>query len=274
MKNTSTMKWIRPVILILLFTNFTIPATERRQLPGLRDLFEPDVHDYRTTLNKKEVPVLCYHNIKTNVDGKSPDYTISLDQFRAHMKMLSDSGYHTILPGELHNHLVKAASLPPKPVMVTFDDTHLEHYTMAAPVLRNLGFRGVFFTMTVTIGKQGYMTPTQLKMLSDSGHSIGSHTWNHPDLRKLGEKQWDLQLKKPKHQLEQITGKPVLYFAYPNGAWNDVAIGELKKIGITAAFQLSGKKSEKEPVYTIRRLMVGGNWTATTLHKSMIRSFH
>ena len=118
------------------------------------------------------------------------------------------------------------------------------------------------------------MTTAQLKMLSDSGHSIGCHTWDHRDLRKLNENEWDIQLKKPKHQLEQITGRPVLYFAYPNGAWNDVAIGELKKLGITAAFQLSNKQSEKEPLHTIRRLMVGGNWTAATLHRNMQRSFH
>ncbi|MGZ5134145.1 MAG: polysaccharide deacetylase family protein [Flavitalea sp.] len=268
------MKWIHPVILIFLVTNFTIPSRERRQLPGFTYPFEPDVNYYRTAFSKKEVPILCYHNIKTNVEGRSPDYTIKLDQFRAHIKMLSDSGYHTILPGELSEHLVIGATLPPKPIMITFDDTHLEHYTMAAPVLRHFGFRGVFFMMAVVIGKQGYMTTAQIKLLADSGHTIGGHTWDHRDLGKIDRTEWDYQISKPKHQLEQITGKPVLYFAYPYGAWSDGAMVELKKRGIIAAFQLSKKQSEKEPMYTIRRLMVVGNWTPDALYKKIESSFH
>ncbi len=70
-------------------------------------------------------------------------------------------------------------------------------------------------------------------------------------------------------QLEKITGRPVKFFAYPYGAWDENIIVELKKRGIKAAFQLTEKQSEKEPLYTIRRLIVAGNWTAATLYEHM-----
>jgi hypothetical protein len=65
--------------------------------------------------------------------------------------------------------------------------------------------------------------------------------------------------------LEQITGKPVYYFAYPYGAWNEKAAEELKKRGIKAAFQLSEEENSRDPLYTIRRVMVSDTWSTVKL---------
>lgn len=218
---------------------------------------------------KKEIPVLCYHNIRSLKKGNSPDYTIDAEKFHAHLQMLYDSGYTAILPDQLYEYLTIGKELPSKSVMITFDDSHEDHFTTAAPILERFGYRGVFFVMTVPIGKPSYLTSKQIKQLSDSGHVIAAHTWDHPNLRNLKEKEWDQQISQPMRQLEKITGKPVKYLAYPYGAWNDKAIMELRKHGIKAAFQLSEKKSEKEPLYTIRRLMVSGNWSPATLNKNI-----
>ena len=80
----------------------------------------------------KEIPVLCYHNIKNVLDGHSPKLTVTEKTFDAQMKMLSDNGYHTILPDQLCNYLTGKAVLPSKPIMLTFDDSHKEHYSIAA----------------------------------------------------------------------------------------------------------------------------------------------
>jgi peptidoglycan/xylan/chitin deacetylase (PgdA/CDA1 family) len=222
---------------------------------------------------QKQVPVLCYHNIKTSTERHKLDYTITTAQFQLHMQMLADSGFHTILPGQLYNYLTTGAPLPDKPVIISFDDTREEHFTIAAPLLARYDFKGVFFVMTVPIGKPGYMTQMQIKQLADKGHEVGLHTWNHPDMRKLPAAEWDVQISQPKQKLEQITGKAVLYFAYPYGAWNNTSITALKQRGIKVAFQLSNKQSEKEPLYTVRRLMVPGNWTAASLYKQMQTAF-
>ena len=52
---------------------------------------------------KQQVPVLCYHRIS---DGNKGDYTVSPATFSAHMKVLSDSGYHSISPAQLYDYLV------------------------------------------------------------------------------------------------------------------------------------------------------------------------
>lgn len=37
--------------------------------------------------------------------------------------------------------------------------------------------------MTVSIGRPNYMTKDQIKQLSDEGNVIGSHTWDHHNVK-------------------------------------------------------------------------------------------
>lgn len=214
------------------------------------------------------IPVLCYHNIDTAQD-KEDIYHISAAHFEQQVKALHDSGYHAILPDELYDHFKKGLSLPEKAVMFTFDDTHSTHFTVAAPVLEKYGFRGTFFIMTVCIGKKHYLTAQQISVLSRRGHTIGCHSYDHLPVASLTGEQWNEQLDKPLKKLTIITGTAVWYYAYPFGTWNDQAITALKKRGLKAAFQLSNGESTSEPMFTIRRMLVSGNWTAPMLLKKI-----
>jgi peptidoglycan/xylan/chitin deacetylase (PgdA/CDA1 family) len=232
--------------------------------------------DATVILSRPEVPVLCYHRIrdwKSTDSKRAKDYIVPVNTFRQQIKMLADSGYHTILPDQLYDYLTKGTALPSKPVMLSFDDTDLDQYTIALPEMKKYGFRGVFFIMTVSLGRPGYMSREQVKQLSDEGNVIGSHTWDHSNVKKYAGKDWSIQVEKPSHQLEAITGKPIQYFAYPFGLWNEAAIPELKKYGFKAVFQLSEKRDPREPLYTVRRMIVPGSWSPQVLHSVMKRTF-
>ncbi len=228
------------------------------------------VSDVTTILSKKEVPVLCYHNIR----NRNETYSVSPSVFAAQMKILSDSGYKTILPDELYEYLVHGASLPQKPVMITFDDTDKDQFSIGATEMNKYGFKGVFFIMTISINRPGYMSEEELNQLSDSGHAIEAHTWDHHRVTKYQAADWDTQLVKPKKRVEAITGKPVKYFAYPFGLWNKEAIPEIQKRGYKMAFILSTKRDSAEPLYTIRRMIVPWQWSAQGMIKAMKSTFH
>jgi len=117
------------------------------------------------------------------------------------------------------------------------------------------------------------MTRAQIKELSDKGHIIGSHTWDHHNVKKFEGNDWVKQVEKPTRQLEEITGKSVLYFAYPFGLWNEQAIPELKQRRFVAAFQLATHRDAQEPLYTIRHTIASGYWNAGTLYKTMRSRF-
>jgi len=94
-------------------------------------------------LSRKQVPILCYHQIrnwKANDSKTAKDYIVQEKDFKEQLKMLADSGYHTILPDELYQYLNENTPLPAKPIMLTFDDTDLDQYTLAAPEMKKIRF--------------------------------------------------------------------------------------------------------------------------------------
>lgn len=234
------------------------------------------IADAATITARPQVPILCYHQIRDwrPRDSKgAKDYIVPVEQFKKQIQMLADSGYHTILPDQLYAYLATGAPLPPKPVMLTFDDTDLDQFTVARPELEKHGFKAVYFVMTVSLGRPRYMSKAQVKQLSDEGNVIGSHTWDHHNVKKYQGEDWVTQIEKPTKTLEEITGKDIKYFAYPFGLWNPEAIPQLKQRGMVAAFVLAEKRDPQDPLYTIRRIIASGYWSPRTLHNSLVNSF-
>lgn len=233
-------------------------------------------NDAAAILAKKEVPILCYHQLKdfnASAGAMTKVYTVKPPDFAAQMKALSEAGYNSILPEQLYEYLVHNAPLPAKPIMITFDDTRAEQYSIGAAEMKKYGFKGVFFVMTVSINRPGYMSKEEIKSLADDGHVVAAHTWDHHMVTKYSGEDWNTQLVKPKAKLEEIIGKPLTDFAYPFGLWNTAAIPELKKSGYKMAYILSTKRDSIDPLYTIRRMIVSGTWTTERMMKSTESTF-
>jgi peptidoglycan/xylan/chitin deacetylase (PgdA/CDA1 family) len=233
--------------------------------------------DAATILARKEVPILCYHNLKDFTDQAgemTKTYSVKPLNFTAQMKAIHDAGYHTILPHQLYNYLAYGDKLPSKPIMITFDDTRGEQFSIGAMAMEKYNFKGVFFVMTVAINRPNYLSADEIKKLADAGHEVAAHTWDHHMVTKYTAEDWDLQLQKPKEKLEKIIGKPVTSFAYPFGLWNSAALPEVEKSGYKMAYILSTKRDTIAPIYTIRRMIVSGNWKTEQLLKSIESTFN
>ncbi|GAB3825601.1 polysaccharide deacetylase family protein [Hymenobacter jeollabukensis] len=252
------------------------PADATTSAPDPSTIPASAVGNAAAILARPQVPILCYHQIRDwrAKDSKgAKDYIVPVEQFKAQIKMLADSGYHTILPDQLYAYLTTGAKLPSKPVMLTFDDTDLDQFTVARPTLEKYGYKAVYFVMTVSLGRPNYMSKAQVKQLSDEGNVIGSHTWDHHNVKKYQGQDWVTQIEKPTKTLEEITGKDIKYFAYPFGLWNPEAIPQLKQRGMVAAFVLAEKRDQQDPLFTIRRIIASGYWSPKTLHNSIVNSF-
>lgn len=229
-----------------------------------------------TILARPEVPVLCYHHIRESKPGQSESFksfSVTPAQFAEQMKALHDSGYQTILPDQLYNYLAFGDALPDKPVMITFDDTDEEQYSIGWQEMKKYNFKGTFFIMTVSIGKPRYMSKEQIKDLADNGNAVESHTWDHKDVRKYDSSDYKKQLINPRKTIEEITGKPATYFAYPFGAWNQNGIEWLKKADFKLAFILSTRRDTVNPLMTVRRMMVPTQWSTKGMMNAMKRTF-
>ena len=217
---------------------------------------------------KPEIPILCYHRIE---NGRKSYYSVPPATFAAHMKVLADSGYHSVLPSQLYDYLVYNKSLPAKPVMITFDDSRGQQFIFAAPAMEKYGIKGVFLTMTVTYNKKNYMTKEQIAQLAKAGHTIGLHSWDHVMVTKYKDADWIKQVVNPKKELEKIIGSPVEYWAYPNGVYDHKGAEELSKY-FKLSFTLISKRDSVQPLQTIRRMIVP-ECSPQGLLKSMHRTF-
>ncbi len=258
------------VLIVVLFIACTSSVKKNSTATSLSDSTELTKNTSAQIFAKKQIPVLCYHRIE---NSRNDEYTVSVNAFEEQMKILSDSGYHTVSPNELYDYLVYNASLPEKAFLITFDDSRVEHHDVAAPVMEKYDFHGTFFIMTITYNKKNYMTKEQIADLAKRGHTIGMHSWDHLMVTKYNtEEIWDNEIANPIKELEKITGQKVEFFAYPYGICDHERAVKLQQY-FKLSFILSTKRDETLPLQTVRRMIVPSGWSPQSMLKAMQKTF-
>ena len=98
------------------------------------------------------IPILMYHEISSTPHQKFLKYTVSPMNFASQMRWLAKHRYTTILPDHLLAARAGTASLPMRPVMLTFDDGFAESVKHAPPILAGYGFTAVFYLVSGLAG--------------------------------------------------------------------------------------------------------------------------
>jgi peptidoglycan/xylan/chitin deacetylase (PgdA/CDA1 family) len=229
-----------------------------------------------TIIKRATVPVLCYHQLRDWRNSDSQYNRTSLicppRYFRAHLDALHEGGWTTITPDQYLAHLTAGAALPRKPVILSFDDGSAGQAGEGLRQLVKRGMTGVFFVMTVVLGKEGWMSTRDIKRLADAGMTIGSHTWDHHPVSDLSGRDWKIQLEQSRATLRRASGQPVEHFAYPYGIVSAKAFPHLRHAGYQTAFQLEAQKLDHQaPLYTLRRSIVVSGWSGATLLRHLAK---
>ncbi|MBI2384766.1 MAG: tetratricopeptide repeat protein [Elusimicrobia bacterium] len=106
------------------------------RLSQARPILDRLAKDERTV-----IPALLYHGISPTHRTDS----IPVETFRAQMRALKKKGYQSITASELALAMQGKAALPPKPILITFDDGRADSFDNADPVLRETGYRATMF---------------------------------------------------------------------------------------------------------------------------------
>jgi peptidoglycan/xylan/chitin deacetylase (PgdA/CDA1 family) len=186
------------------------------------------------------VPILLYHHIGYSLSDQT-DYYVSPEAFDGQMNLLYQWGYQTISVELLARAINQGAELPPKPILLTFDDGSDTTYTTAQPIMQRYGFAGVSYVVYYTIGLTHYMNADQIRTLHAAGWEIGSHSLSHKDLTVPPYRQ-ENEIVQSRRMLEAKLGVPVLSFAYPFGAYDESSVNYVHFAGYIAAMGL-GKES-------------------------------
>ncbi|TYP88918.1 polysaccharide deacetylase family protein [Blastococcus xanthinilyticus] len=227
-------------------------------------------------LARSTVPVLCFHQLREpRADDSAYARTIITPPpvFRAQLQALRDGGRTAIGVPDLLDHLQFGAPLPDRPVLLTFDDGSATHHSVALPVLREFGWPGAFFPMTVVLGKTDWLSADQLRELDAAGMTIGAHSWDHQRVDQLTGDAWAVQLDQPRAELAGILGHPVDVMAYPHGMWSPEALPRVEAAGYRAAFQLADPQDPAYPLLTIRRIMPPPTWDGPALLAALESAF-
>ncbi len=203
------------------------------------------------------VPILLYHHIGFSLQGGTV-YYISPEAFDRQMNLLYQWGYETISLELLVRAIREGAVLPPKPVILTFDDGSESTYTAALPIMQRYGFIGISYVVLNYIGIPRYMNVEQIRSLHASGWEIGSHGLSHADLTARPGRQED-EIVESRRRLERWLGVPVLSFAYPFGAYDDTSLQNVHAAGYIAAMGLGNEtvQGSKNLFYLSRKPVRG-----------------
>lgn len=250
------MRVLALVVVLLLLTGCGGARSRREAAPAATPAPRTDA---AAIAKRANVPVLCWHQIRpiTGADSAADrTYIVSPQAFAEQLDALDRAGYHAISGEALVGHVARGTPLPPKPVLLTFDDASEGQYIHALPLLRRHRFVATFFVMTVVLGKPGWLTSGQVRRLSRDGMTVAAHTYDHHAVPDYSGEDWDVQLAAPTAELAKLVGHPVRLFAYPFGLWDRKAFAHLDAAGFVAAFQLADELDRPNPLWTLRRIIV------------------
>lgn len=156
---------------------------------------------------------------------------VSERDFRAQCAALLREGYHSLHFSDLAAIRSGKARLPRRPVLITFDDGYENNYTLAHPILREMGLKANLFLVIESTDHHNFwhdpstepwlkmLTWSQVREMADSGvWEVGSHTMRHPNLTLSTPEDARWEIEESKKRLEDKLGSPVLAFGYPYGA--------------------------------------------------------
>lgn len=142
--------------------------------------------------------------------------------------------------------LARAAGIPEKVVVLTFDDAVKSHRTFVAPQLRQLGFGATFF---VTHGwmddPEYFMSWRDIGEIHAMGFEIGNHSWTHADFsqpRHAARLAGELALVE--NELKKVQVPKPTSFAYSGNTFGPEAIEVLQQNGYKLARRGASPEAE------------------------------
>jgi peptidoglycan/xylan/chitin deacetylase (PgdA/CDA1 family) len=203
-------------------------------------------------------PILLYHRIAEPPSPNSSDarYYTPPEAFTWQMQALKDWGYTSIPISLLVTAITKGALLPPRPVVISFDDGYETVFENAYPIMKELGFTGLMYIVGEYVGAQGYMSIENLVVLSEKGWEIGSHSMTHPHLPANHDIVY-FEAGQSKNILASEIGVNILTFAYPYGEMDGFVVDKVAEYGYLAAVGLGTQYTHSmDTLYYLSRIEV------------------
>lgn len=259
--------------------SFTVAGRNSKSRGKEGDSSDPVTASYDSSRYAQKIPILGYHKIVTDEETISDSamktgLITKESALEAELKYLHDNGFTTLTLDEFYDWHAGKKELPPKSVMITFDDGYYGLYYVAYPLLKKYDMAGTVFCIgRNTAGVTAEYTPEQ-----DEGDQyikedviekvreeypkfeFGSHTYDMHN-RKKGQKPAESytydQIMDDCRKNEQFGFD---YLAYPWGTYSENMQNVLKDAGYRMAFAYNPfyYAYRSDDTYAVNRIKISG----------------
>lgn len=212
------------------------------------------------------VPILMYHVIGPAAGAEDyPGLFLDTSDFRDQVEWLAENGYTAVTLVQVQDAWYDGATLPPKPVVLSFDDGYLGQYLYAMPILEEQGWGG-----QLNLKAEGSdLSSKQVKKMYQAGWEIASHTITHPDLTTLDPETLEQELVGSKEMLEKDLGIEIVNFCYPAGQYNAEVADAVEAAGYRGATTVNPGLGEKSMPYELNRVRIDNGDSADVLAEKL-----
>jgi len=256
-------------ITVILFSWFVLLLSFNNEVPILAQSSEVMPAD--GTLRRIQVPILMYHYVSVlppNADETRIGLTVEPALFEAHLNYFVEAGFNTISLYDLHRALYTGYDLPSNPVVLTFDDGYVDHYTNVFPRLQNHDFTATFFVITGRADNNdpNHLNWSQIVEMSNAGMSMEAHTKDHLGLSGRDYDFLVYQILGSVESLEAHTEQTVNMFSYPAGRYDETTLSVVRSLPIFRAVTTeSGATHTTDNQLELPRLRITGNMSVAGL---------
>ena len=193
----------------------------------------------------QRIPILVYHHVYENevMAGLEPSAgIIGRRDFLRQMNHIAENDWIIVSTTQIIDWLLDSAPLPSRALALHFDNGWLDTYTIALPILRDLGFKAMCYpitdgieaassgkvhtvrTLTEGVIENPFMRWEHVQELLGAGWEIGAHTASHCKMadkyESYGDKGILWEVNTSNDLFQKHLGFVPSHFAYPSGSRN------------------------------------------------------
>jgi peptidoglycan/xylan/chitin deacetylase (PgdA/CDA1 family) len=230
-----------------------------------------------------KLTILMYHRVEEiPPDAVHRTNFVRPSQFNEQLSALNDWGYRSITFDDWLAYRDRREPLPPRPLIITFDDGYRSVAENAWTTLRSHGFGATTFLVTGQIGGTNVWDPDErqdsllsaddVRALRREGMHFGSHTRTHRPLTRLSAVEIREELERSRRDLEGLLGEAVTALAYPFNNQNRDVREAARRAGYTVAVRGTGHMNRRitNPM-ALRRIKVAFPMSLGDLKRRLFR---
>lgn len=173
------------------------------------------------------IPILMYHAVAEHPAAATRRLSVRPEMLAVQLGLLRRQDFTALTFSGLCAALRGEAELPPRPIVLTFDDGYADFHREALPLLARYECVATVFITTGWVADAGkhaagtpldrMMTWSQIDEVAAAGIDIGAHSHSHAQLDQLPAAELRHELATSKLLLEGRLGREVPALAYPYG---------------------------------------------------------